>query len=84
MELALARIHTDIQRLSALLDVNNRVMTSFEAMTMTGYLRCLAAISRASTGAGKKLTAGKSWDELIEMATGIPELRDALGTLGAQ
>jgi hypothetical protein len=78
MEMALGRIHTDIVRMSALLDLTGRVMNAFEAQTMTGYLRCLGSIARAK-GPGDKKLGDKSWEELVEMARQIPELRDVMG-----
>ncbi len=70
-------MHLDITRISALVDKTERVMTEEEAATMTGYLRCLGAILRDRSK--KSPGAGKSWEELIELAKQIPELREALG-----
>jgi hypothetical protein len=78
MELALSRVHTDIMRTSALVDASSRVMTDEEAATITGYLRCLGGIVRERNKPGRGRHADKSWEELLEMAKGIPELRDAL------
>jgi hypothetical protein len=79
MDLALARVHLDITRLSALVDATGRVMTEEEAGTMTGYLRALGGIVRDRARPGKSRLGEKSWDELLEMARQIPELKDGLG-----
>jgi len=79
MEMALSRVHLDIMRLSELVDKTQRVMTEEEAATMTGYLRALGGIVRDKNRPGKGLAAGKSWEELLELAKEIPELKEALG-----
>jgi len=79
MDLALARVHLDITRMSALVDTTGRVMTEEEAATMTGYLRALGGIVRDRARPGASRTGGKTWEELLEMAKQIPELKDALG-----
>jgi hypothetical protein len=79
MELALSRVHLDIVRTAALVDKTDRTMTNDEAASLTGYLRCLGGIVRDRNKPGRGRHADKSWDELLEIARGIPELAEAIG-----
>lgn len=72
-------VRADVDRLRALCDATDRVLTADEAATISGYVRSISIVVRhRQQGSGKKW-AGSSFEELLAAAKKIPELREALG-----
>ena len=71
---------TDLRRIRAIVDKTERVLTYEEGSLVATYARTLSSVARdrRRDRKGDDLRE-KGMEELLEMARGIPELRDALG-----
>lgn len=72
---------TDLGRLQTLVEVTKRVLTPSEGDQVATYARTLSAIvaARRRREPGDGDLAGKSLEELAELAKGFPGLRELLG-----
>lgn len=78
----MALVRTDLDRITALVDKTKRVLTLEEARTVASYMRALADIAESRRKAGKEKYGGKSMEELVAAVSKIPELREAIASLG--
>jgi hypothetical protein len=75
----MAAVRDDAKRLVELVRRTNRVLTTDEARTLTGYMRALNDAARDRRIAAREKFGDKTMEELLEEAKKIPELREMLG-----
>jgi len=71
----------DMRRLRSLVDVTGRVLTFDEGGLIATYARTFSAVGRDRRKSGNDPVKGKSVDELLELASSIPELRELVGKM---